>query len=59
MREYGAPNMLVYDGGAEQVRRNTEFQGLMRKYEIKGHVTEVHRSNQNPVEGVIRELRRR
>ena len=51
--------MLVYDGGAEQVRRNTEFQGLMRKYEIKGHVTEANRSNQNPVEGVIRELRRR
>ena len=31
----------------------------MRKYEIKGHVTEKKRPNQNAVEGCIRELRRR
>ena len=31
----------------------------MRKYEIKGHVTETKRSNQNAVEGCIQELRQR
>ena len=31
----------------------------MRKFEIKWHVTETKRSNQNAVEGCIRELRRR
>ena len=32
VRKYGVPNKLVYDIGAEQVRRKTEFQRLMRKY---------------------------
>ena len=31
----------------------------MRKYEIKGHASEPERSNQNPIEGCIRELRQR
>ena len=31
----------------------------MRKYEIKGPITETNRSNQNSVEGCIREIRRR
>ena len=31
----------------------------MRNYDIKGHTTETKRSNQNPVEGVIRELRKK
>ena len=59
VREYGAPEKLIYDGGGEQVGRKTEFQRLVRKYDIKGHVAEANRSNQNPVEGCIRELRRR
>ena len=54
-----APDKLVYDGGAEQVGRKTEFQRLIRKYEIKGHIIEAKSSNHNPAEGVIRELRRR
>ena len=31
----------------------------MRKYDIKGRTTETKISNQNPVEGVIRELRKK
>ena len=58
VREYGAPDKLIYDGGAEQVGRKTEFQRLIRKYEIKGHIIEAKRSNLNLVEWVIRELRR-
>ena len=59
VREYGAPEKLIYDGGGEQVGRKTEFQRLVRKYDIKGHVAEANQSNQNPVDGCIRELRRR
>ena len=59
VKAYGAPDKMIYDGAGKQVRRKTEFQRLMRKYEIKGHAAEPNRSNQNPVEGCIRELRRR
>ena len=58
VKAYGAPDKMIYDGAGEQVGRKTEFQRLMRKYEIKGHASEPNRSNQNPVEGCIRELRR-
>ena len=50
---------MTYDGAQEQIGRKTEFQRVMRKYEIKGHVTEKKWSNQNAVEGCIRELQRR
>ena len=59
VKEYGAPDKMIYDGSGEQTGRKTEFQRLMRKYEIKGHASEPERSNQNPVEGCIRELRQR
>ena len=59
IKEYGAPDKMIYDGAPEQVGKKTEFQRIMRKYEVKGHAAEAHRSNQNPVEGCIRELRRR
>ena len=50
---------LVYDGTKEQVVRKTEFQRVVRKYEIRGYSYEKQQSNQNPVEGCICELRRR
>ena len=59
IKEYGAPETLVYDGAKEQAGPKTEFQAKIRKYGIKGHTSERERSNQNPVEGVIRELRKR
>ena len=49
---------MTYDGAQEQTGRKTEFQRVMRKYEIKGHVTETKRSNQNEVEICIREIQR-
>lgn len=59
VKQYGAPDKLIYDGAQEQVGRKTDFQKILRKYDIKGHVAESHSPNQNPVEGCIRELRRR
>ena len=59
VKSYGAPDKMLYDGAGEQVGRKTEFQRLMRKYEIKGHAAEPNQSNQTPVEVCIRELRRR
>ena len=59
IKEYGALENMTYDGAQEQIRRKTEFQRVIRKYEIKGHITGKSRSNQNTVEGFIQELRRR
>jgi hypothetical protein len=59
IRTYGAMEKLVYDGAPEQIGRKSNFQAVMRKYDIKGRVAEKGHSNQNPVEGCIRELRRR
>ena len=41
VKEYGAPDKITYDGAQEKIGRKTEFQRVMRKYEIKGNVTET------------------
>ena len=48
---------MIYDGAQEQVGPGTKLQANLRKYGIHGHTSERERSNQNPEEGVIRELR--
>ena len=58
VKEYGALDKMTYNGAQEQIRRRIEFQRVMRKYKIKGGVTETKLSNQNAVEGCIQELRR-
>ena len=59
VREFGAPSLLIFDGSKEQTGRRTAFQAALRKYEIPQRVSEPQRHNQNPVEGVIRELRKK
>ena len=53
VKEYVALDKMIYDGANEQVGRKTEFQRIMRKYEIKWRTDEPNLSNQNPVEGCI------
>ena len=53
VQEYVEPYKMTYDGAQEQIGRKTEFQIVMRKYEIEGHVTETKRSNQNAVAGCM------
>ena len=59
VRNYGVPKLLIYDGSREQCGRNSIFQRYIRKYNINSQVTEPERPNQNPVESVIRELKKR
>jgi hypothetical protein len=59
VNEYGAMEILISDGAQEQVGKHSEFQAKLRKYEIKSKVSEPERSNQNPAEGVIREIRKK
>ena len=56
LRDYGALDLMQYDGAPEQVGPHTKFQANMRKYDIKGHTTETKISNHNPVEGVSQEM---
>ena len=57
--ELGVPEELTIDGSKEQTKPNTEFMKCCRRNDIKVHRTEPERPNQNPAEGVIREVRRR
>ena len=57
--EFGAPEKLTFDGAKEQVKSGTDFMKVVREYEIIPHVIEPDRHNQNRVEGVIREVRKK
>ena len=57
--EFGVPDRLVFDGSKEQTGKNTEFMKQIRKNNIDFHVAEAERHNQNPAEGVIREIRKK
>jgi hypothetical protein len=57
--ELGVPAELTIDGSKEQTNTKTLFQKCCRKNDIKVTRTEPERPNQNPAEGVIREVRRR
>ena len=58
-REFGVPYNLTFDGSKEQTGKNTTFMKEIRKNDIDYHVNEADRHNENPVEGVIREIRRK
>lgn len=57
--EFGVPEKLTFDGSKEQTARGTEFMKQVRRNDINYHVIEPDRHNQNPCEGVIREIRRK
>jgi hypothetical protein len=57
--ELGVPDELTIDGSKEQNARGSEFMKTCRKGDIEVTRTEPNRPNQNPSEGVIREVRRR
>jgi hypothetical protein len=57
--ELGVPDEMTIDGSKEQNSKGTEFMKTCRKHDIRITRTEPERSNQNPAEGVIREVRRK
>eukprot|EP00980_Cylindrotheca_fusiformis_P016016 scaffold4712_cov68-Cylindrotheca_fusiformis.AAC.1 len=59
LREYGAPEKMISDGSKEQTGHNTKFQSTLRKNRVVSEISPPHRSNYNPCETVIRELRKR
>lgn len=59
IQEFGVPENLTFDGSKEQTGKKTEFMKQVRKNDIDFHIIEPERHNQNPCEGVIREVRRK
>ena len=59
IRDYGASDSMITDGSGEQTSKDKEFSKCLRKYNIKQIITPPHRPNLNPVETVIKELRKR
>jgi len=59
IRDYGAPDSMITDGSGEQTSKDREFSKCLRKKNIRQVFTPPHRPNLNPVELVIRELRKR
>jgi hypothetical protein len=57
--ELGVPDELTIDGSKEQNEKGTEFMKTCRKHDMRVTRTEAEQSNQNPAEGVIREVRRK
>ena len=59
INEVGAPSKILMDGAQVQTGTHTTFMKKCRKYNIPYHVSEPYRHNENPVEGNIRELKKR
>ena len=55
--EYGAPSQLTYDGAAVQIGSKTLFQETIRKADIKPHVSNPYRADENAAESAIRDLK--
>jgi hypothetical protein len=58
-RDYGIMENLTMDGSKEQTAKGSTFMKTIKKNDIKYHITEPLRHNQNRAETVIRELRRK
>ena len=58
-QEFGVPEHLTFDGSKEQYGKGTQFMKQVRSHNINYHISEADLHNQNPVEGTIRELRRK
>ena len=57
-QEFGVPEKLTFDGSREQTGKGTTFMKEVRKQGIDYNSSEPLLHNQNPYEGLIREIRR-
>ena len=59
VNDHRVPDGLTYDGSKENTNKHTNFIKQVRNNDINHHVIEPNQHNQNPVEGVIIELRQK
>ena len=58
-QEFGVPERRTMDVAPDQVGRNSAFMKEVRKQGMDFQVIKPERHNQNPAEGIIREIRRK
>ena len=58
-KEFGVPEKLTFDGSKEQCCKGTTFMKQIRSHGIHHHIIEPNMHNENPAEGVIREIRKK
>ena len=54
---FGLPDHLTFDGLQSQVGKNTKFKKNLCRYRINHHIATLRQPNENPAEGVIREIK--
>ena len=59
IHDFGAPYHLTFDGASVQVGKKTRFMTMIRQHQILYHVSGPRRPNENPAEGMIREVKKR
>jgi hypothetical protein len=59
IHEYGAPDHLTFDGASSQLGPGTKFMQTIKRADIRYHVSEKERPNNNPAESGIREVKKR
>ena len=58
-REFGVPELLTFDSSEKQNGKNTKFMKQNQHNNIKHHISEADLHKQNPVEGIICELKKK
>ena len=57
IKDYGVSDLLTMDGAPKNVVQSSKFQAIMSKHYTPKKITKPNRPNQNPEEGVIRDIR--
>ena len=57
VQDVGIPYALTFDGSLEQVGPETQFQKVMQKYQITGHINEAETQKLQRAEDGIREIK--
>ena len=58
-QEFGVPKKLTFDSSKEQACKGTTFMKEVHRQDIDCHMSEKEPNNHNPVEGFIREVKRK
>ena len=59
IHDFGILEHLTFDGYSAQVGRNTLFMKTVIKYDTQYHISSPRRPNEDPVEGSIRQIKKR
>ena len=59
IRKFGAPSNINFDVVWLQVDKNAMFMTALRRYEVKWHISQPYRPNENPSEAAIQYIKKK